>query len=242
MQWRIQLVGDPADLRMLSESMCGGNTSICEAEGKYVLRSEELDKLQDAGRARARAEEIAVSLSGASRIILGTHKPLKVGGMIQIRDDGTRTTFALQDEPAVTRERVFPASVSITRKDGTVERHRPADRVEEWLEAAAQDPSIAKALRLRNAGNLTWVELYRIYEVIAGDMGGESAIVAVGWAEKAEIKLFKRTANSVVATGDQARHGYQKEEPPKNPISLGQAKVFIDTLLKDWVISKTGRG
>jgi hypothetical protein len=235
-KWEVDIIGDPADLRMLSEAMRGGDTSICEREGAFVLRSTQFDSFQDANDVRAHTQEIVTFLSGYSRLVLGAHKPIKMGSVVMVRDDGTKNVF-VQLEPLTIRARVSLASVSVTRADGTVEHYGPADSVKDWLEAAGQDPAVAKALRLRNADGLSWVELYRIYEVVEGDVG-RSHIVASGWVKDSEIRRFKHTANSVGACGDQARHGKESTQPPKNPMSLSQAKSLIDRLLKAWIGSK----
>jgi hypothetical protein len=236
MRWEVDITGDPADLRRLSEAMRGGDTLICDRDGTFVLRSAQFDSLEDANDVRAHAQEIVASLSGYSQLVLGTHKPIKVGSVVMVRDDGTKNVF-VQLEPVIIRARVLLASLSVTRADGTVEHHGPADSVKDWLEAAGQDPAVAKALRLRNADSLSWVELYRIYEVVEGGVG-RPHIVASGWVKDPEIRRFKHTANSVGACGDQARHGKESTQPPKNPMSLSQAKSLIDRLLKAWIASK----
>lgn len=235
MKWEVDIIGDPGDLRMLSEGMRSGNISICEREGEFVLRSTQFDSFQDANDVRTYAQQIVSSLSGYSRLVLGAHKPIKVGSVVIVRDDGTKNVF-VQLEPLTIRARVSLPSVAVTRADGTVEHHRPADSVEDWLEAAKQNPAVAKALRLRNADSLSWVELCRIYEVVEGDADG-SHIVTSG-REHSEIARFTHTANSVGACGDQARHGKETTQPPKNPISLSQARSLIDRLLKTWIARK----
>ena len=84
---------------------------------------------------------------------------------------------------------------------------------------------------------LDWVDLYRIYEVIESDMG-RSVILAKRWATNADIKLFKHTANSVAATGDQARHGKETSTPPVKPLTLSEARALVDTLLRAWLAHK----
>lgn len=239
MYWEIQLTGDTADLQMLSEAMQDGDISICEKEGKYILRARELDNLQNSDEVFTRVEEITRWISGISRIKLGAYKPIKVGLLTQFRDDGKKGVF-VQADTGVIRIRAFPASFSVTHSDGRVEHHRPADSVKDWLKVARKNPNVAKALRLINKDSLSWVELYRIYEVIEGDVG-KRHIVASGWSTETEISQFKHTANSVAASGDSASHGKETTQPPKDPMSLKQGRAFIDALLKSWIASETGK-
>jgi len=194
MEWEVEIIGDLADLRMLSEAMRGADTTIGERDGAFILHSTKFDSLQDANDVRALAQEIVTSLSGLSRLILSTHRPIKVGHVAMVRDDGIKNVF-MQLEPATIHLRASLVSISVTRADGTVEHHKPADPVGDLLEVASQDSVVAKALRLRNADDLSWVELYRIYEVVEGD-ASKSHIVASGWAQNSEIRRFKHTANS----------------------------------------------
>lgn len=236
MHWEIHLVGDDADLQMLSEAMQTGDILIFQEEGRYTLQSEELNNLQDANDVYTRAEAIITSLSGASQLCLGSYTPINVDGLTQFLDDGTRSDFA-QLMPATIQIRAFPVGFSITDSDGTVEQYRPAEPVKKWLKVAATDEKVAKALRLRNSKNLNWVELYRIYEVIEGDVG-RNQIVKSGWATNNEVTRFTRTANSVAVSGDQARHGKETTDPPSNAMFLGQARELINRILIFWITTK----
>jgi len=50
-------------------------------------------------------------------------------------------------------------------------------------------------------------------------------IVGRGWASKADLKRFPHTSNSVGATDDEARHGREIQQPPRNPMTLRDARV-----------------
>ena len=75
-------------------------------------------------------------------------------------------------------------TVKVTRADGTVEEFHPADPVRVWMPLALSDDSIANVFRILSSGTLDWVNLYRIFEIIAADVGGLDSIAANGWATK----------------------------------------------------------
>ena len=83
-----------------------------------------------------------------------------------------------------------------------------------------------------------WVGLYRLYEVIEADVGGEDKIVKAGWTTKKAIGRFTRTANSPDAIGDAARHGKQSGEPPPNPMDLSEAISLVKVILHNWLRTK----
>lgn len=238
MKWEIELTGDPADLALLSKATSGGQTTISRREDDvYVLRSSKLDECGDIEVARTLAKKIVITLSAYSRLKWNGQESIGVGTGIEFRDDGVRSLF-LKAEPARARCRGFLASLSVTRRDGTVEHDGPSDTVQDWLSVAERDSRVAKVLRLRDTKDLGWVELYRIYEVVE-DAEGKSRITSSGWINNSQVRLFKHTANSVQACGDQARHGKEHTDPPENPMTLPEAKNLIDSLVRSWITSKT---
>ena len=91
-----------------------------------------------------------------------------------------------------------------------------------------------KALRLAARDDATeWVGLYRIYEVIEADLGGEHATAAPGMFPA--LKRFKHTCQSVAVAGDDARHGVERERPPRNPVTLDEARAGVAALMERWI-------
>ena len=82
-------------------------------------------------------------------------------------------------------------------------------------------------------GTGSWVNLYRIYEMIEDDMKGK--IVQNEWATRSLLERLSRTANHPDSIGDEARHGRQKQDPPKNPMPLSEAKALIETIMHNWL-------
>ncbi len=52
---------------------------------------------------------------------------------------------------------------------------------------------------------------------------------------KDKISQFTHTANSQSALGDDARHGVDRNDPPKEPMSLSEADALIRNLLQKWL-------
>jgi hypothetical protein len=49
------------------------------------------------------------------------------------------------------------------------------------------------------------------------------------------LSLFTRTANSVAAAGDKARHGMERYDPPRQPMSLAHACELVDRIMRTWL-------
>lgn len=238
MHWEAQITGDASDLRMLADSLETGNVQLSKSEHGYVLRALEFEPLDSAGAVRDRAIEIVKVLSGSARLALGIHRSLNLGAVYRVRPDGTRDT-TLFAEPIVADLRLMPVTLMVTRADGTTEAHKPADPVSRWLPLAMRNPTVARALRLRNADDLGWTDLYRLYEVIEGDVG--SRMYEFGWVTPNECKSLQRTSQSVTAAGDQARHGKEWTTPPSKPMPLNRARNLIDGLLRSWLAWKAAQ-
>jgi hypothetical protein len=158
---------------------------------------------------------------------------LTVSSVTAVTPDGKRNIF-LQLEPAVLKIRGGLTSIVVTRADGKVEGHRPYP-APKWLARALANPNAARALRLRDTDDVSWTDLYRLYEVIEAGAGGVDVIAAKGWPLKSQVRRFKHSANSITVAGNEARHGVEYTEPPADAMSLGEARSFVDGLLHRWL-------
>jgi hypothetical protein len=95
-----------------------------------------------------------------------------------------------------------------------------------------QDSNVEKVLRLHGSPE-SWATLYKIFEVIEGDVG--RLILDLKWITKAQKTSFTQTAQSPQVIGDEARHGRQKQEPPKEPMTLQQASDLITRMTHQWI-------
>jgi hypothetical protein len=92
-------------------------------------------------------------------------------------------------------------------------------------------------LRILGA-DLDWVTMYKVFEIVRENTRrGETGIAAAGWATTNEMKLFRRTANSVGALGDRARHGRRDPMPPPVPMPQHDAVGLIRRLARRWLDS-----
>ena len=79
------------------------------------------------------------------------------------------------------------------------------------------------------------MNLYRILDFVRHAKGGIEGIVTSGYATKRELNRFTHTANSHDATGDDSRHGALNHQPPKDPMTLEEARTLIRSVVKQWL-------
>lgn len=231
MRWEADIAGDRLILEQLARVFTGPQLAIVYDNERFLLRAESLDGIEGAADAKMQADSLAKQLQGAATPVLGPTGDLAIGALYRVGDDGSRHVYVFP-ETAIVEVRGHAPTVVISRSDGTIERHDPADPARNWMQLAQDDTRASKALRLLAQGNLSWVELYRLIEVVQSAVGKDVIDECVG---RSELRRFKHTANSVSAAGDHARHGSENTSPPEDPMSLADARELIRAVLACWL-------
>jgi hypothetical protein len=232
MNWEVGVTGPENVVAELAHAFrCAPDLRLEHAESGWVLQGSRFDPLPNAQAVHAEAALVVRTLSGVTRLCLGAEAALSVGVVWGVKPDGSRspTIFPPAAEAGALANAV---SLTLTHADGTVEELRPSDPAPAWLRAALASPDLVKALRLRDAGRLSWSVLPNILEVIQKGTNGKKS---KGWPTKREISRFTGTAGSPDVVGDEARHGVQHHPPPEKTMSLAEARLFIDRMLVLWL-------
>jgi hypothetical protein len=175
MRWEVRVEGPRPILIELAKTLTG-DLHLVQRDGVFVICGPVLDELDDAASVRSTAERIVTALSGIAKLAYGSAETLSIGSVKETRPDGGEN-ISIEIPPAILRMS-GTVSRSVIYKDGSVEE--VADDVlpvTASLERALTDPAVAKALRLRNAADLNFADLVRLYEVIETAVGGEKAVV-----------------------------------------------------------------
>jgi hypothetical protein len=235
MEWEIILGGPEPVLEEFTHAFRDPSTRIVRTGDGFVLKVATFADLADARDVRERATPIVESLSGIARLLLQNEESLRIASVVEIRPNGTRNIF-VELEPAVLRITAgLVVSLQVSRADGSIEERRPSDPAPAWLVKALDTPEAARALRLRDKRDLSWTDLYRLFEVVVGGAGGTEVIINEGWASRGQLSRFTHSANSVSAAGDLARHGVERNAPPADPMSISEARSLVDILLSRWL-------
>jgi hypothetical protein len=233
--WTVGITGNDADLAELAKSLTTPQLLITKKFGSFALESTTFLATDTEGAVRAKAERLLESISGTSRLAFSLLSPLSVTWVALNNDDGSVQAHMTVHETISMRDTV---SVSITHADGTVETHNPADIVPDIVAQALKHKVVGEVLKLLARSDKDWVNLYRIFEVVANDVGGLDAMAAQGWASKSELRTFKNTANSPGAIGHDARHGVDTGQPPAAAMQLSEATTLLQRIVQKWVQTK----
>lgn len=233
--WTVGLGGNEADLVELAKSFKGPDLLISKKDRGYELASSEFLATDDEAQVREKAERVVESVMGASRLAFSLLGPITVAWVGHTGSDGHFRTTVTVSETMTMRATV---SMTVTRGDGRTEHHNQADIVPAIVSRALTIPKVREVMALLAKSDSDWVNLYRIFEVVADDVGGLDTIAKNGWASKAVLRNFKHTANSPGAVGHQARHGVDESQPPQKAMPLRAATALIHEIVKHWLKTK----
>jgi hypothetical protein len=232
MEWIVELSGDPSDLDELSKVFTTPELCIKKEGDKFLLRTTNFESCASSVEIKKIASEILHDLTAGIKLSLDARKKLDIEGIVQIGDDGLRHHFIDLSATAVTR---CSASGRLTLSDGTIEEFHQADPIPKWIKIAHKDTKVVKAFNFVVADFNSWYTLYKILEVLKED---HFKPIMRGGRYKKMADNFTHTANCYKTTGIDARHATEIQTPPKNPMSLSEAKSFIKMLLHEWLREK----
>jgi hypothetical protein len=231
-KWRVSLRGHPTDLRDASRMFSSAELMVTLVDQEYVLESSHFDPVSDGNEVLALTASLLHVLNGIAKTRSRAFEALSVGHAEKEHPDGS----TMLHEQVYINARASPKDESLLA-DGTPIPTNLQGDVTDIATASARDDSISRALAIYGALGDDWRGLYMVLDVIEEDAGGERALLANGWAPPNEIKLFKQTANNYGVIGLSARHGTRKPMR-KKPMSVGEARRLIRTLLQNWLASK----
>jgi hypothetical protein len=237
MKWQVQVSGDLSDLKSLKDATAGLEIRIVEEKDVFYLEAVQLEAYENAREVFAASEKLALVISGIAKLGYGARDQITTSHVYETKDDGAKTCSVFLEDSISVRCTLGIVAVGSTNGSSTVIT-TPVDPAKQWLVSAISDANVEKALRLYGAGSHDWVGLYRLYEVIEGDLGGMTQVARMGYASESVLRRFKHTANSPGAVGDEARHGMQSSQPPQNPLPLHEAKAIIEAIFHAWLRSK----
>lgn len=232
-EWLVRLKGHEFDLEELSNHFRAGVWNVRKDEDDhYYLRSSDFDSLADEEAVRTRALELVERMNWAAKFHSGDgYQPVELDVVTRVDEDGKRMHHITLTSKIEARSRMS-AKPTVIREGDSPNAPRPPSEVESIFALAERDARVADALRYFDRGD--WVNLYKAWEVVGDAAGGARNIVTNGWATRDTQSRFTQTAQSRKVLGDEARHAIDKKDPPKNPMTLDEARAFVKSVMEAW--------
>jgi hypothetical protein len=226
-KYLIQLIGENIDIEDLSDGLRASKWKIIKDSESYYLTSEILNSKSETNEIMSTAKEFIDIINGSAKVIHRNHKRVTTGSLTTIDENGNKSVDVFISASIESRSRLR-ATLTLVN-DENIE-NRPTT-IENWIDKAFLHKPIRDALYFFN--ELTWWNLYKIYEIIKFDVGGGNKIYK--YQEKNKIKHFTQTSQSREAIGDSARHATEIYKAPKKPLTLNEAHTIIRILFENWI-------
>jgi len=232
-EWKISLKGNKEGLDSISK-LFFPDFNVINEKGDYYLKSVKLNKIIDPQQVIDSATSMVDTLNGAATLLYRHFESINIGILSHIETNNPPTQF------------IFPAGIPTSEsigEPGVVSTEDPegleySSVLERWIKIASGNENIRIALQLYGSLEPNWKNLYLIRDIIIDDVGNQTALENKRWVLKSKLKLFKRTANSFLAIGNDARHSTSKHDPPAKPMDINEAQTLIRDLLDKWIKSK----
>lgn len=241
--WQVQILGWATDLEHLERHFSSTPQRVVKGEdgNSFLYESDSFTELTDSGKVLECAKSELHVLSGVLKLARNSPTPLRAGAVFKFNEaSGQKDTYLHLSDSMTMHAEIGELTVTITDASGnSTIQALPPPRTVGIAQLATGDSSVAKAMRLlASPTHTSWVEMYRIYEVVEDDMGGQHRLAKRGWGSEIDLKRFKHSANSVAVGGDGARHGKELTVPPPKPMSPDEAAAYLNYVLQSWLSLK----
>lgn len=226
-EWLVRLKGRRDDLKLLSE-IGASDWHVTKEDGVYYLRSSNFSSIEDAGKVLENANGLLKSMVGAGEVYFGNFGLLEVDGIMIVEQDRPPNQYIL---PNGIRSSAKVGTPKVSLVGVCSDSPHQHSQFERWIALSKREDPVRKALHFFGQSvdeENAWFHLYKAYEVVKSEVG-KNEIIRQGWGKEDELRLFAHTANYY------HRHGAEKSEPPRVPMTLSTAKSLVRTILHGWL-------
>lgn len=227
-RWSILLSGDQAALKHLVAIYDAGPLLVRRRADDFILDASAFDTCDTPECVSSIAERLVGLIAGAVDLTGYGSPDVSLGAVIGTVHGVQSGTHVLRPDNVSHRHYASDVSLADSTHDTAT---LPVAR--RWVTTALADNSAEKVLRLLSREPRTWGDLYRIFELIERRAG--STMYEQGWTSRNAAERFARSANSPQVSGDDARHAYDRTDPPPNPMSIDDAQQFVRHLARQWL-------
>ncbi|WP_162834189.1 hypothetical protein [Amycolatopsis circi] len=230
---RAWLTGRTSDLEILARHFDGRKPTVGRGDDdNFYLASDPFDDLFDQGDALHEAAKCEIALvNGITSALEQSFQPVELTGRFD--DDSGRRHGVVFAELAIG----VTATASVTATVNGKEVLPPPSQAPELVAVARDHPDATEALSIltKAKGDAGWADLYKVFEIIRENVGGQPRLIEKQWKTKIEISAFTASANSPHVSGSAARHARMQAGKPQHTMSLSEGRAMISDLLIAWL-------
>lgn len=229
--WIVPLVGQRFDLEDLPLWFAGLDVRVESRDNNFVLVIPARIVGDNYEPVRAFAEEQLALINGIGRLLSSSYRPISLAGNL----------FGVDTAGAVRNTVVAVGTAEMRVKAGLVRvvigdelQPDPTEgAASPLIRAASRFPRAYDALIIIGRPNLTWSELYLLFELVEAEVG--SQMFELAWISRSDADLFTRTANSYSVLRSNGRHGKDRGDPPTQPMQYVLAVTLVRDLILAWL-------
>ena len=221
--WLVEVRGNKYDLEDLSLYLDGSPVTVIKREKRHFLYIHSAIAGQTGEHVYPLAIEYAALLNGAGMLHIADYRPIALKGTSPQGIDEAEhviTTYVAPPNPPESWMRSYASSAL-------------RGAMVPLMHEAISNTAKADALAIVGRQLPSWSELYLVFELVEADVG--KRMYSEGWLTRSDTNRFARTANSYTALGKAARHGRDRGDPLKTPMSQQEALVMIRQLVNRWL-------
>lgn len=247
---RAELEGHGFDLAALARHFPSGDPHIVVTDEGTFLEATALDALfDDARRLVDTTNEHLARLNGYAVLADAGYRHVRLRNRFVREGGSTHWHIAVNDEARACDSLTVAVAGTVEARAGALDATVVIDGVSvvppapeglRHLARVASDKNVDDLFALvGKAENLSWIELYKVFEIIRDAVGdGRRGLIATGWTTKEQLSAFTGSADHHMVSGiHEARHARQSGGPPKKTMTPAEARQFIRDLARRWLDS-----
>jgi hypothetical protein len=219
---KVKLKGHKFDLEQASEYFITDIFSICKIENEYYISSDAFNDVRDTNSIVSLATSFIEKANAILKLKLHDYKPIELENFFLFEDENGISKIGTMQVTISGR-----SFVSNGKSQSEHEREIHKKQTETLL-----NNSVASEIFHFYSKPTSWIDLYKIYEIIKDNIGEKKII---GFLTKSEINRFTGTAQSKAQIGDEARHASNKYKGHSQPMTIQEADVLIKKLIINWL-------
>lgn len=229
------LSGSGVDVAALARLFPAGDPRVDRIGDETYLTSADLDALfDDPGKLLEAASSALLRLNGLARALDPTYRPVRLVGRFA-NEAGTSSVVATAETVEI-RFHAFAAGVVTDEAGREVPSSGPS--AVELLNVVANQPDAVEVLALlgEDRPHVDWFDLYKVFEIIRDNVGGESSLCDMPWIVPRQMKAFAASANNPGVSGRTGRHARPRGGgTPSNTMTIHEARTWISQLVVSWL-------
>jgi hypothetical protein len=229
--WIVPLVGHQVDLEDLPLWLARQDVHVATRDNRFAFMIPSAMVGVNDEPVRAFAEQQLELINGIGQLLGSAFRPISLADrFFGVDSAGTVLHTVVAVNPAEERDKAGSVRAVVGGRVRPDPREAAASPL---IRAASRSPRARDALSIVGRPNLTWSELYLLFELVQADVGGQ--MFDLGWTSRSDANLFTHTANSYTTLRRDGRHGRDRGAPPARPMQYGAAVTLVRGLVLAWL-------